>query len=112
MLTPNQTTLNSPATFSPIALPLISKIPILGPVLFNQNIFVYLAVMLLFAINIGLFRTRRGLRVRAVGEHPRAAETVGINVMRIRYQNVILGGVVAGIGGAVFTLGIGRPVLC
>ncbi len=105
VLTPDQTTLNSPGTFSPIALPLISKIPILGPVLFDQNIFVYLAAVLLVAINIGLFRTRRGLRVRAVGEHPRAAETVGINVMRTRYQNVILGGVVAGIGGAVFTLG-------
>jgi len=105
VLTPDQTTLNSPSTFSPIALPLISKIPVLGPVLFDQNVFVYLAAVLLVVINIGLFRTRRGLRVRAVGEHPRAAETVGINVMRIRYQNVILGGVVAGIGGAVFTLG-------
>ncbi|MGA3215956.1 MAG: ABC transporter permease [Acidimicrobiales bacterium] len=105
VLTPNQTTLNSPNTFSPIALPLLSKIPILGPVLFDQNIFVYLAVVLLVAINIGLFNTRRGLRVRAVGEHPRAAETVGISVMRIRYQNVIMGGVIAGIGGAVFTLG-------
>jgi simple sugar transport system permease protein len=105
VLTPNQTTLNSPSTFSPIAIPLLSKIPILGPILFNQNIFVYLAVVLLFAVNIGLFQTRKGLRVRAVGEFPRAAETVGINVMRTRYQNVILGGVVAGVGGAVFTIG-------
>jgi general nucleoside transport system permease protein len=105
VLSPYQTTLNSPSTFSPIALPLLSKIPILGPVLFDQNVFVYLAAVLVVVINIGLFRTRWGLRVRAVGEHPRAAETVGINVMRNRYRNVILGGVIAGIGGASFTIG-------
>ena len=105
LLSPDQTTLNSPSTFAPIALPLISKIPILGPVLFNQNIFVYLAAVLVVAVNIGFFRTRWGLRVRSVGEHPQAAETVGISVMRTRYQNVILGGVIAGIGGATFTIG-------
>jgi simple sugar transport system permease protein len=105
VLTPEQTTLNSPSTFAPIALPLLSKIPILGPVLFDQNVFVYLAVVLLVAVNVGLFRTRWGLRVRAVGEHPRAAATVGISVMRVRYRNVILGGVIAGIGGASFTIG-------
>jgi simple sugar transport system permease protein len=105
LLTPDQTTLNSPSTFSPIALPLVSKIPILGPVLFDQNVFVYLAAVLVVMVNIGLFRTRWGLRVRSVGEHPQAAETVGINVMRTRYQNVILGGVIAGVGGATFTIG-------
>ncbi len=105
MLTPYQTTFNSPATFSPIAVPLLSKLPVLGPVLFDQNVFVYLAAALLLAINAGLFRTRWGLRVRAVGEHPQAAETVGIRVLRTRYWNVILGGVIAGIGGASFTIG-------
>jgi simple sugar transport system permease protein len=64
---------------------------------------------LVILITIGLFRTRWGLRVRAVGEHPRAADTVGINVLRVRYRNVIMGGMIAGLAGAYFTLGsVGR----
>ncbi len=105
VLNPDQATLNSPSTFAPVAIPLLSKIPIVGPVLFDQNVFVYLAAVLVVGVNIALFRTRWGLRVRAVGEHPRAAETVGISVMATRYRNVILGGVLAGIGGASFTIG-------
>jgi len=105
LLVPNQATLNSPAVFGPIPIPFLNRIPIVGPLLFNQNIFVYLTVVILVAVQIGLFRTRWGLRVRAVGEHPRAADTVGINVSRVRYRNVILGGIVAGIGGASFTIG-------
>jgi ABC-type uncharacterized transport system permease subunit len=101
--------LNDPGTFTRIKVPLLSKIPVLGPILFNQNIFVYLLLLIIVAIHIGLFYTRWGLRVRAVGEHPEAAETVGIRVLFTRYRNVILGGIVAGIGGAFFTLGaIGR----
>ena len=105
LLVPNQTTLNSPGTYLPFGIPLLDRIPIIGPVLFDQNIFVYIVMLLLIAIQVGLFRTRWGLRVRAVGEHPRAADTVGIKVQRIRYGNVILGGIVAGIGGASFTIG-------
>jgi general nucleoside transport system permease protein len=105
VLTPYQSTLNTGITFSSWRIPLLSKIPIVGPVLFDQNLFVYLAGILLVAVNVGLFRTRWGLRVRSVGEHPRAAETVGLNVIRTRYSNVILGGVLAGIGGAYFTVG-------
>jgi ABC-type uncharacterized transport system permease subunit len=105
VLTPDQTTLNSPNTFNPIALPLLSKIPILGPVIFDQNVFVYGAAILLVVVHVALFYTRWGLRVRAVGEHPRAAATVGIHVISVRYRNVILGGVIAGIGGASFTIG-------
>jgi ABC-type uncharacterized transport system permease subunit len=97
--------LNSPPVFHNVAIPLLSKIPILGPVLFDQNATVYGAAILLVAINVALFRTRWGLRVRAVGEHPKAASTVGIHVINMRYGNVILGGVVAGIGGAAFTIG-------
>ena len=92
MLTPDQATLNSPNTFDPIALPLLSKIPIIGPVLFDQNVFVYGAAVLLVVVHVALFHTRWGLRVRAVGEHPRAAATVGIHVVSVRYRNVILGG--------------------
>ena len=105
ILVPNQTKLNSPSVFGPIPIPLLDKIPIVGPLLFNQNIMVYLTVIILIAVQVALFQTRWGLRVRAVGEHPRAAETVGIKVLRVRYRNVILGGLVAGIGGASFTIG-------
>lgn len=105
LLVPNQLTLNSPAVFPPIPIPVLDRIPILGPLFFNQNIILYLTVLILLAVQVGLFQTRWGLRVRAVGEHPRAAETVGIKVMRVRYRNVILGGIVAGIGGASFTIG-------
>ena len=101
--------LNNPGTFRPIALPVLSKIPMLGPLLFDNNIFVYLTFILVALIHVGLFRTRWGLRVRSVGEHPRAADTVGINVLRVRYRNVILGGMMAGLAGAYLTLGsVGR----
>jgi ABC-type uncharacterized transport system permease subunit len=101
--------LNNPGRFQNIEIPLLSDIPLVGPVLFDHNIFVYLLFAIVALSYIGLFRTRWGLRVRAVGEHPRAADTVGIRVLFTRYRNVILGGVVAGIGGAYFTLGaVGR----
>jgi ABC-type uncharacterized transport system permease subunit len=105
VLVPHQQTLNTPNVFDPIQIPLLSKIPVIGPVLFNQNIFVYLMFVLLAVVHVALFRTRWGLRVRAVGEHPRAADTVGIRVLAVRYRNVILGGMMAGLGGAYFTLG-------
>jgi simple sugar transport system permease protein len=101
--------LNNPGRFEPVSIPLLSKIPVIGPVLFDENVFVYIMFVLIVAIYLGLFETRWGLRVRAVGEHPRAADTVGIKVLYTRYRNVILGGMVAGIGGAYFTLGsVGR----
>ncbi len=105
VLVPHQALLNSPAVFGPIPIPLLDRIPVVGPLLFNQNVIVYLTIVILVAVQVALFRTRWGLRVRAVGEHPRAADTVGINVKRVRYRNVILGGIVAGIGGASFTIG-------
>jgi simple sugar transport system permease protein len=105
VMTPYQTTLNNGITFSNWEIPFLSKIPMVGPVLFDQNFFVYLAAILLVTVNVALFRTRWGLRVRAVGEHPRAAETVGLRVVRARYSNVIMGGVLAGLGGASFTVG-------
>ena len=96
--------LNSPATFSPIPLPGLSKIPIVGPAIFNHTLPVYLTLILVVAIQIMLYYTRWGLRTRAVGEHPRAADTLGINVFLMRYTNVILGGLVAGLGGAYLVL--------
>ncbi|MFP4394644.1 MAG: ABC transporter permease [Anaerolineales bacterium] len=96
--------LNSPPTFSKIALPLLGKIPILGPAIFTHTLLVYLTVILVFGIFVMLFYTKWGLRTRAVGEHPRAADTLGINVFMTRYVNVIMGGMVAGLGGAYLVL--------
>lgn len=101
--------LNNPGIFKPWAMPILSDIPIIGPIIFNNNMFVYATFIFLAAIHVALFYTRWGLRLRAVGEHPRAADTLGINVFRTRYMAVILGGMMAGFGGAYFTLGsVGR----
>jgi simple sugar transport system permease protein len=88
LMATNANTYNSAGTFSPVKIPLLADIPIIGPVFFD-----------------GLFSTRWGLRTRAIGEHPVAADTVGIRVLALRYRNVILAGVLAGIGGAYLTIG-------
>jgi ABC-type uncharacterized transport system permease subunit len=105
VLKDNAATLNSPPRLSTLPIPLLSEIPVIGPVLFRQSIIVYLLYVAVAVIAVALFRTRWGLRVRAVGEHPQAADTVGINVNRTRWGNVLLGSAVAGLGGAFFTLG-------
>ncbi|MHB8890930.1 MAG: ABC transporter permease [Candidatus Limnocylindrales bacterium] len=97
--------LNTPPRFDPIVIPVLSDIPIIGPIFFSGSFFLYALFVLVGLIHFALFYTRYGLRVRSVGEHPRAADTVGINVQFTRYRNVILGGMVAGLGGAYFTLG-------
>ncbi|MBO0777058.1 MAG: ABC transporter permease, partial [Actinobacteria bacterium] len=104
-LVPFQNTLNSPATFPAVKIPLIGDIPIVGPIFFDSTVFLYITYALIIAVQLGLFSTRWGLRARAVGEHPVAAATVGISVLAVRYRNVILGGLIAGIGGAWLTLG-------
>ncbi len=101
--------LNNAPIFQSVRIPLLSDIPILGPILFQQNLFVYGALVMVAIATYYLFHTRTGLRARAVGEHPEAADSLGLNVYRIRYINVVIGGMVAGIGGAWFTLGsVGR----
>lgn len=101
--------LNSGGVFSKVAIPGLSQIPIIGPVFFNQSPIVYILFLTIIAIHFMLFYTRWGLRTRAVGEHPRAADTLGVNVFKIRYINVIIGGMIAGVGGAYFTIGsVGR----
>lgn len=102
---PNANTLNSPTILANIDVPLLSKIPVIGPLLFQANIVVYLTYILIIVVDVALFRTRWGLRTRAVGEHPKAADTVGIRVLAMRYRNVVLGGAIAGLGGAYFTVG-------
>jgi ABC-type uncharacterized transport system permease subunit len=105
VLVPYENTMNSPTTFSAVKIPLLGDIPIIGPIFFDSTIFLYITYAILILVQVGLFRTRWGLRTRAVGEHPTAADTVGIRVLGTRYRNVILGGLVAGIGGAYLTIG-------
>jgi general nucleoside transport system permease protein len=101
--------LNNTAILDSAPIPLLSKIPVIGPVFFEQNLLVYALYALVLVIHVMLLYTRWGLRTRAVGEHPKAADTLGINVFLTRYVNVTLGGMVAGLGGAFLILGsVGR----
>jgi ABC-type uncharacterized transport system permease subunit len=105
VLAPNAAVLNSPPRFERIPIPVLGEIPILGPVLFRQTIIVYIMYIAVAVVWFALFKTKWGLRLRSVGEHPQAADTVGINVNRTRFWNVSLAGAIAGFGGAYFTLG-------
>lgn len=96
--------LNSPGRFTSFKIPVLGDVPVLGPMFFDHTMFVYGTFGLVILIHFALFYTRWGLRSRAVGEHPKAADTVGIDVFRTRYRNVILGGCIAGFGGAFLTL--------
>lgn len=106
VLSANPAMLNTPPRFEKIEIPLLSEIPIIGPMLFRQTIIVYVMYVAVFLVWFGLFHTKWGLRLRSVGEHPQAADTVGINVARQRFWNVSLAGAIAGFGGAYFTLGL------
>jgi simple sugar transport system permease protein len=97
--------LNTGLTFNAVKIPGLGDIPIIGPIFFDSTIFLYIMYVMIVLVQVGLFSTRWGLRVRAVGEHPTAADTVGIRVLATRYRNVILGGLIAGIGGAYLTVG-------
>jgi simple sugar transport system permease protein len=105
VITQNNAGLNFPGTFNRIELPFLSQIPVIGDAFFNQSAIVYITFLLVPALWFVLFRTKLGLRARAVGEHPLAADTVGINVGRTRFWWVTLGGAVAGLGGAAITVG-------
>jgi simple sugar transport system permease protein len=96
--------LNAPARVSSIRIPLLADIPVIGPMFFDHTFFVYVTFILVVALHFGFFRTRWGLRARAVGEHPKAADTLGIDVLKVRYRNVIGGGLIAGFGGAFLAL--------
>lgn len=98
---------NQALKLPPLPIPLLKDIPVIGPVLFNQSILVYMMYAAVIILQFMLFSSRWGLRLRAVGEKPQAADTVGIRVNAIRWHNVLLGGAVAGLGGAFFTIGQG-----
>ncbi len=89
-----------------IYIPGLDQIPFIGQVFFQQNVIVYVALLLLLLVHVVLFRTRLGLRIRAVGEHPQAADTAGINVYAIRYGAVVTSGLLSGLAGAFLAIGV------
>ena len=107
LLSPHATEFNEPGYFRIFKIPLLGDIPVLGSVFFDGTIFLYLTYVLVIAVHFGLFHTRWGLRLRSVGEHPKAADTVGINVGRTRFRAVLLAGLIAGLGGAFLVIGAG-----
>ncbi len=88
-----------------IHIPFLSDIPVIGPVLFNHILPVYLALILVFVLHFVFYRTTWGLKLRAVGEKPRAADSLGVSVNRIRFLSVVISGALAGVGGAVLSVG-------
>lgn len=104
VLAPHAADLNSPPRFERVPIPVLGDIPLVGPILFRQTVLVYLMYAAVAIIAWALYHTKWGLRVRAVGEHPKAADTVGIKVNATRYRTVLLAGLIAGAGGATYTL--------
>lgn len=99
---------NGTGTIAEWHVPGLHRIPIIGPIFFEQTFYVYVALGLVALMAWALFRTKWGLQTRAVGEHPKAAGTLGIDVLRRRYINVAMAGVIAGFGGSWWTIDVGR----
>lgn len=104
VLEPNAAAFNSPERLPHVRIPVLAEIPVVGPVLFDQSVIGYIMYATVAVVWFALYRTRWGLRTRAVGEHPKAADTLGIPVNALRVRNVLLGGALAGLGGAFYTL--------
>jgi simple sugar transport system permease protein len=96
--------LTTQGKLTPVPIPVLSELPLVGRVLFNNPPITYVTLILVVVVHVVLFYTTWGLRTRAVGEHPKAADTVGIDVIRMRYINVIIGGALAGLAGGFLTL--------
>ncbi|MEU4237828.1 ABC transporter permease [Actinoplanes sp. NPDC026619] len=104
LMQPNALKYNQPPQMPRWEIPGLADIPVIGPVLFHTQVLTWIALILVVVIHFALKNTRWGLRTRAVGEHPTAADTVGVRVRGLRYVNVMVGGLIAGAGGAYFTL--------
>jgi ABC-type uncharacterized transport system permease subunit len=104
LVQPAASTYNNAPVLDTIAIPGLSSIPFFGRVLFDQNVLAYLAIIAVVVVWVLLYKTTWGLRIRSVGEHPQAADTVGISVRGVRWSAVLAGGVLAGLGGSFFTL--------
>jgi ABC-type uncharacterized transport system permease subunit len=102
---PNPNLSNPGPAISSLAIPLLWKIPVIGPILFNQSPIIYVMFILLILTYVVMNKTRWGLRIRSVGEHPKAADTLGINVFRIRYICVLISGAIAGLAGSYISIG-------
>ena len=105
VLASNSSQFNNPGTLPLLPIPLLSDIPVIGPVFFDQRLTTYLMFVLVPLTWFVLFRTKWGLRIRALGEHPLAADTVGIKVNQWRFWTVTIAGLIAGLGGASLTIG-------
>ncbi|MCY6369692.1 ABC transporter permease [Clostridium ganghwense] len=90
--------------FKPFSIPILGKIPFIGPVFFRQDCFVYIGYIIAILLGIYLYNTRRGLNLSAVGENPACADAASINVNLYKYMNVLLGGALCGLGGAYLSL--------
>lgn len=106
VLVPNRDTMNNLLPVMPVELPVLSDIPFFGQIFFVQTIFVYFSFAAVVLATWGLYRTKWGLRTRAIGEYPKAAGTLGVDVNKLRYRNLMLAGAVAGVGGAWWPIGI------
>jgi simple sugar transport system permease protein len=99
--------LNQPGpAIAALPIPGLWKVPVIGPLLFRHSPIIYIMLVLLVVTHILIYYTRWGLRVRAVGEHPRAADTLGINVFRTRYISVLISGAIAGLAGTYMSVGV------
>lgn len=111
VMTRNSEGFNFPGTLSFLAIPGLSDIPLIGPILFDNRITTYAVFIIVPLIGLLMYKTRWGLRLRAVGEHPLAADTVGINVNRTRFRVMTLAGLIAGLGGAALSIGAVGPFI-
>ena len=91
--------------FRPIAIPLLSEIPVFGRIVFNQNLLTYLLFILVPLANFVLFKTSLGLSIRSIGENPEAGDVAGIRVDRLRFITILFAGILCGIGGAFYSIG-------
>jgi general nucleoside transport system permease protein len=99
-------TVQTVSGFRPLPIPLLSEIPVVGAIFFNQSFLVYAAYLLVPVANYVMNKTTLGLKIRAVGENPEAADSLGVSVSRVRYFTVTLGGVFSGLAGASLSIAL------